>query len=44
MLRYMDCLANEHKDKVSIVEIGRSYENRPIKVLKIGKLGLDTMS
>ena len=41
MLRYMDCLADEHKDKVSIVEIGRSYEKRPIKVLKIGKYTTD---
>ena len=33
---YLDCLALEYSDRVQLINIGRSTQNRPLKVLKIG--------
>ena len=35
--RYLECLNREHHDKVSVFDIGRSTEGRPLKVIKIGR-------
>jgi murein tripeptide amidase MpaA len=37
---YLDCLAAEHKDKVTLIDIGRSHDNQRLTVLKISSPGL----
>lgn len=37
--RYLDCLARRHADKVELITIGRSYEGRAMRVVKIGRGG-----
>ena len=32
---YLNCLANEHPDKVKLIEIGKSVEGRTLRVVKI---------
>ncbi len=33
---YLDCLAFHYVDRMQIITIGKSYENRPLKVVRIG--------
>lgn len=37
MNQYIDCLAEDHRDKVEIIDIGRSSEGRALRVLKLGR-------
>ena len=34
---YLNCLKVQHQDKVEVFDIGRSSENRPLRVIKIGR-------
>ena len=35
--KYLNCLAQEHRDKVEVLDIGSSTEGRPLKVIKVGR-------
>lgn len=35
-MEYTENLANKHSDIVSIEDVGRSYEGRPMRVLRVG--------
>ena len=36
-MKYLDCLENKYPEHVEIITIGKSIENRDLKVIKIGK-------
>ena len=34
--RWLECLADNFPSKVQLTDIGRSYEGRPLKVIRVG--------
>ena len=39
--KYLECLGSRYGDMVSVFDIGRSTERRPLKVIKIGRPSSD---